>query len=66
MGNAKNKNNSNANRGKYCKKRFTTVSTISTITEISLTENRIINLRTHMQEVTQHVATCQPCQDKAL
>ena len=69
MGNAKNKKNPNANRGKYYKKRFTTVSTIITITEISLTENRIIsleNLKTHMQEVTQHVVTCQPCQDKAL
>ena len=69
MGNAKNKKNPNANRGKYCKKQFTTASTISTINEISLTENRVINLenlRTHMQEVTHHVATCQPCQDKAL
>jgi len=50
--NAKNKKNPNANHGN---KRFTIVSAISTITEISLTENRIINLenlKKHKQEIT--------------
>ena len=66
MGNAKNKKNPNANRGKYRKKEFTS---ISTITEVSSTENRIINLenlRSHMKEVTQHIASCRSCQEKAL
>ena len=69
MGNAKNKKNPNANRGKYRKKEFTTATSISIITEVSSTENRVINLenlRSHMKEVTQDIATCQSCQEKAL
>ena len=69
MGNAKNKKNPNANRGKYQKKWFAATTPVNSITEVSITENRIINLenlKTHLQELTQHVATCQSCQGKAL
>ena len=62
MGNSKNKKNPNANSGKYQKKRFTAATPVKQITEISITENRVINLenlKIHLQEVTQHVATCQ-------
>ena len=64
-----NKKNPNANRGKYQKKRFAAATPVKQITEISITENRVINLENlkfHLQEVTHHVATCQSCQDKAL
>ena len=69
MGNAKNKKNRNVNHGKYRKKQFTAATPVNSITEISITENRVINLETlkmHLQELTQHVATCQSCQDKSL
>ena len=69
MGNAKNKKNPNVSRGKYRKKQFAAATPVHSITEITITENRVINLenlKMHLQELTQHVATCQSCQDKSL
>ena len=58
MGNANSKKNPNANCGKYQKKWFAATTPVNSITEVSVTENREINLenlKTHLQELTQHV-----------
>ena len=67
----KNKKYPNANCGKYHKKWVAVpVRSVRTISEIKpSTGNRIINLHSlqvHLQEVTNHVATCQACRSKTL
>ena len=68
MGNSKNRN-SHACRGKYAKKKVPKTRKGKCNDTLKQNGSRIINLdnlQEHLQVISQHAATCQPCMDNAL
>ena len=66
MGNSKNFRNSHARRGKYAKKKVPMTKKGKCNNKLNHAGSRIVYLQEHLQVISQHAATCQPCMVNAL